>query len=63
MVGKASEEVAGVCYSHRDHEAGQAREEARRKARREREERRRREETARGAERHAREKDRELIRA
>ncbi len=63
MVGKASEEVADVCYSHRDHEARQAREEARRRAQREQGNRRRREGTAGGSERPTPEKERKLVRA
>ena len=62
MEGKASEEVADVCYSHRDLEAREAREEARRRAQREREERGRREEAPRRFGRPAPEKERELVR-
>ena len=63
--GKASEEVAAMCYSHREYEA---REEARRKAQREqerfeREGRGRREEPGEGAGRPEPKKDRELVRA
>lgn len=61
MVGKASQEVADVCYSHRDREAREAREEAHRQTRREQEERRRREEASRRADRRTPEK--ELVRA
>jgi hypothetical protein len=61
--GKASEEVAAMCYSHREYEA---REEARRKAQRDRErlEREgRREERGAEAGRPEPKKDRELVRA
>ena len=63
--GKASEEVAAMCYSHREYEA---REEARRKAQRERERleregRGRREERGGEAGRPEPKKDRELVRA
>jgi hypothetical protein len=60
--GKASEEVAAMCYSHREHEA---REEARRKVQRDRErlEREgRREERGGEAGRPEPKKDRELVR-
>jgi len=55
--GKASEEVADVCYSHRDHEAREASKAAQKRARREREERGRREGAARGRERRAPERE------
>lgn len=61
--GKASEEVAGMCYSYRDYEAREAQEEARKRARREREERRRREGADREAVRRVPEQERELVRA
>ena len=60
---KASEEVADMCYSYKDHEAREAQEEARRRAKREREERRRREGGANEAPRRVTEKERELVRA
>ena len=63
MVGKASQEVADVCYSYRDHEARETQEEARRKAKREREESRRRGGEARGPVKRAPEKERELVKA
>ncbi|HKH12865.1 MAG TPA: hypothetical protein VKA73_17120 [Rubrobacter sp.] len=61
--GKASEEVADVCYSYKDYEAREAQEEARRRAKREREERGRREGGVREAGRRVPEKERELVRA
>jgi len=63
LEGKASEEVADVCYSYRDHEAREAQEEARRRAKREREERRRRKGGSGEASRRVPEKERELVRA
>jgi len=63
LEGKASEEVADMCYSYKDHEAREAQEEARRRAKREREERRRREGGANEARRRVTEKERELVRA
>jgi hypothetical protein len=63
LVGKASQEVADVCYSYRDHEAREAREEARRKAKREREEGRRREAESGEPAKRAPEKERELVKA
>ncbi len=60
FVGKASEEVAAVCYSYKDREV---REEARRKAERKRGQRGRREERAKEAGGPAAGKDRELVRA
>ena len=61
--GKASEEVAKVCYSYKDYEAREAQEEARRRAKREREEQRRREGGPSEASRRAQEKERELTKA
>ena len=61
LEGKASEEVAQVCYSYKDYEAREAQEEARRRAKREREESRRRKGEAREPSRRAPEK--ELVRA
>lgn len=60
---EASKEVADVCYSYRDHEAREAQEEARKRAKREREEGRRRDGETREAGRRAPEKERELVRA